>query len=58
MIQISLTSGVAPDNGCVGFIPAIQRLNFSGLCLQDAGNGVRAADFVSAWPSGLHVGAR
>lgn len=56
--QISLTSGTGASNGCAGNIAAIPRLNFSGLCLHDAGNGVRATDFVSAWPSGLHVGAR
>ncbi|KAB5535125.1 beta-glucosidase [Coniochaeta sp. 2T2.1] len=55
--KISLTSGAAAPNSCAGNIAAIPRLNFSGLCLHDAGNGVRATDFVSAWPSGLHVGA-
>lgn len=33
------------------------RLNWPGLCLQDAGNGVRAVDFANAYPAGLHVGA-
>lgn len=33
------------------------RMNFSGLCLTDAGQGVRATDFVSGFPSGIHVGA-
>lgn len=55
--KISLTSGVSSKTGCVGFIPPISRLNFTGLCLHDAGNGVRSADFVSSWPSGIHVGA-
>ena len=27
------------------------------MCLADAGNGVRATDYVSAWPAGIHVGA-
>lgn len=27
------------------------------MCFQDAGNGVRNTDFVSAWPSGIHMGA-
>ncbi|KAF4636740.1 hypothetical protein G7Y89_g1329 [Cudoniella acicularis] len=44
-------------NGCSGNIPAITRLGFPGLCLQDAGNGVRGTDFVNGYPSGLHVGA-
>ena len=27
------------------------------MCLSDAGNGLRNTDFVSSWPSGIHVGA-
>jgi beta-glucosidase len=27
------------------------------MCLGDAGNGLRGTDFVSTWPSGIHVGA-
>ncbi|KAH7323579.1 putative beta-glucosidase [Rhexocercosporidium sp. MPI-PUGE-AT-0058] len=54
----NLTFGVrATRNGCVGFIPPIERLGFKGICLQDAGNGVRLADGVNAYDSGLHVGA-
>lgn len=54
----NLTFGSASaTTGCVGFIPGIPRLGFKGLCLQDAGNGVRLADGVNAWSSGLHVGA-
>ncbi|KAH9906814.1 glycoside hydrolase family 3 protein [Xylariomycetidae sp. FL2044] len=49
------TSGTI--NGCSGNISPIPRMNFSGLCLTDAGNGVRATDFVSGYPSGIHVGA-
>lgn len=44
-------------NGCSGEIQGVERLGFPGLCLQDAGNGVRATDFVSGFPSGIHVGA-
>lgn len=36
---------------------AIPRLHFPGMCFQDAGNGARNTDFVSSWPSGLHVAA-
>lgn len=54
----NLTFGArSQTTGCVGYIPAISRLGFKGLCLQDAGNGVRLADGVNAWDSGLHVGA-
>ena len=56
--KVNLTAGVPPPNGCSGFIPPITRVNFPGLCLSDAGNGLRSADFVSGWPSGISVGAR
>lgn len=56
--KVSLTGGVTIETGCTGFIPAIERLDFPGLCLADAGNGVRNTDYVSSWPSGIHVGAR
>lgn len=62
--KVSLASGLESStgssgtvNGCSGNIVAIPRLNFSGLCLSDAGQGVRATDFVSGFPSGLSVGA-
>lgn len=45
------------DNGCVGKLPAVKRVGFPGMCLHDAGQGVRQSDFVSAFPAGLHVGA-
>ncbi|KAE8445794.1 hypothetical protein EG329_012852 [Mollisiaceae sp. DMI_Dod_QoI] len=53
----NLTYGQSSGNGCVGWIPAIERVGFGGLCLQDAGNGVRLADGVNGWDSGIHVGA-
>ncbi|KAI1270152.1 beta-glucosidase M [Xylariaceae sp. FL1019] len=62
--KVSLVSGLSSStgssgvlNGCSGNIAAIERMNFTGLCLTDAGQGVRATDFVSGFPSGLHVGA-
>jgi len=55
--QVSLTAGTNSNTSCPGFLPAIPRLGFPGLCLGDAGNGLRATDFVSSWPSGIHVGA-
>ncbi|KAH9907186.1 glycoside hydrolase family 3 protein [Xylariomycetidae sp. FL2044] len=55
--KVSLTGGVSVDSSCSGIIPAIDRLDFPGLCLSDAGNGVRTTDLVTSWPSGLHVGA-
>lgn len=56
-IKNNLTYGVSAGSGCSGIITAIPRLNFPGLCLSDAGNGVRGTDFVNGYPSGLHVGA-
>ncbi|KAI1380973.1 glycoside hydrolase family 3 protein [Hypoxylon crocopeplum] len=62
--KVSLASGLSSStgssgtlNGCSGNIDAIPRMNFSGFCLNDAGQGVRATDFVSGFPSGLHVAA-
>lgn len=47
----------ADGNGCTGYISAIPRLDFPGLCLKDAGQGIRATDLVSSFPSAIHVGA-
>ncbi|ERS98658.1 hypothetical protein HMPREF1624_05445 [Sporothrix schenckii ATCC 58251] len=55
--KVNLTAGVSSGTGCSGTIPGVPRLNFTGMCLSDAGNGLRSTDFVSAWPSGIHVGA-
>ncbi|KKA30951.1 hypothetical protein TD95_001324 [Thielaviopsis punctulata] len=55
--KVILTSGIPTPNGCVGWVPAIKRIGFPGLCTDDAGNGLRNADFVNSWPSGVHVGA-
>ncbi|KAM0471674.1 hypothetical protein ACHAP7_008938 [Fusarium lateritium] len=55
--KVNLTSGTTTATGCSGFIPGIDRVGFPGLCLADAGNGVRNTDYVSSWPSGIHVGA-
>jgi len=51
--KANITVGLTPSNGCSG----VTRLNWPGLCLSDAGNGLRATDFVNGWPSGIHVGA-
>lgn len=57
--KVSLTGGAnGVDNGCSGNIANISRLGFPGMCLSDAGQGLRATDFVSSFPSGIHVGAR
>ena len=57
--KISLTGGYPNEtSGCGGNIPAITRLGFPGMCLQDGPHGVRAAEFVNGYPAGIHVGAR
>ncbi|EON66750.1 hypothetical protein W97_05996 [Coniosporium apollinis CBS 100218] len=56
--KTNLTGGFAnASSGCGGNIRGIPRLGFNGLCLQDAGQGVRATDFVNAYASGIHAGA-
>ncbi|OAQ82634.1 glycosyl hydrolase [Purpureocillium lilacinum] len=55
--KVSLTGGTKRNNSCSGNIAAIPRLNFPGMCLSDAGNGLRATDIVNGYPSGIHVGA-
>jgi len=54
----NLTFGYASTaNGCSGVSGNVTRLGFPGLCLNDAGNGVRGTEGTSGFPSGLHVGA-
>ncbi|KAI0026168.1 glycoside hydrolase family 3 protein [Xylariomycetidae sp. FL0641] len=55
--KVNLTGGAPAQSICSGVIPAIDRLDFPGLCLSDAGNGLRSTDLVSSWPSGISVGA-
>lgn len=55
--KVNITRGFAADNVCAGNTGAVPRLGWPGMCLHDAGNGVRATDLVSAYPSALHVGA-
>ncbi|THC97329.1 hypothetical protein EYZ11_003163 [Aspergillus tanneri] len=45
--RVKLTAGVNADNSCSGNIPSIPRLNFPGLCVSDAGNGLRGTDYVN-----------
>ncbi|GHJ89176.1 hypothetical protein NliqN6_5578 [Naganishia liquefaciens] len=56
--KVNLTTGVGWQGGrCVGNIPPIERVGFDGLCLEDAPLGVRFADGVTAFPSGLNAAA-
>ncbi|KAH9887433.1 glycoside hydrolase family 3 protein [Xylariomycetidae sp. FL2044] len=56
--KVNITRGfTVTDNVCAGNTGTIPRLDWPGMCLHDAGNGVRAADLVNSYPSALHVGA-
>ncbi|KAJ5975930.1 hypothetical protein N7481_009637 [Penicillium waksmanii] len=43
--------------GCSGVTGSVPRLDFPGICFQDAGNGVRGVDMVNSYPAGIHTGA-
>ncbi|KAI1659455.1 glycoside hydrolase family 3 protein [Daldinia decipiens] len=56
--KVNVTRGFAlGDNTCAGNTGTVPRLEWPGMCLHDAGNGVRAADLVNSYPSAIHVGA-
>ncbi|KXH51050.1 glycosyl hydrolase family 3 N terminal domain-containing protein [Colletotrichum nymphaeae SA-01] len=45
------------DGLCTGNTGSVPRLGIEPICLQDGPDGVRAQEFVSAFPSGIHLGA-
>jgi beta-glucosidase len=55
--KANVTVGHSTSTGCSGVTGSVPRLGWPGLCLSDAGNGLRATDLVNGWPSGIHVGA-
>lgn len=57
--KVNITRGynVSTENACHGRTGSVPRLGWPGLCLQDAGNGVRGTDLTNSYPSGIHVGA-
>jgi beta-glucosidase len=55
--KANIIVGYTPDSGCSGVTGSVPRIDWPGLCLSDAGNGLRATDLVNSWPSGFHVGA-
>ncbi|CAJ2509729.1 Uu.00g056290.m01.CDS01 [Anthostomella pinea] len=56
--KVNITRGfTVTDNTCAGNTGTVPRLGWPGLCLHDAGNGVRATDLVNSYPSAIHVGA-
>jgi beta-glucosidase len=54
MITGKLSLGVG---GCIGNLLPIDRVGYSGLCMQDGPNGVGLADLTSVFPSGVTMGA-
>ncbi|KAG6218822.1 hypothetical protein E4U34_003920 [Claviceps purpurea] len=56
--RVSLTGGAFSKTGCSGIIAPIPRLNFSGMCLSDSGNGLRNTDIVNAYPAGCRSSRR
>lgn len=55
--RANITVGYAPTTGCSGVTGTVPRLNWNGLCLADAGQGLRATNFVNAYASGISVGS-
>lgn len=56
--KVNITRGfTVSDNICAGNTGTVPRLNWPGMCLHDAGNGVRATDMVNSYPSAIHAGA-
>lgn len=56
--KVNIVTGIGWEKGaCVGNIAAIPSVGFPGLCLQDSPLGVRFADLVSVFPSGLNTAA-
>ncbi|KFY11336.1 hypothetical protein V491_07248 [Pseudogymnoascus sp. VKM F-3775] len=55
--RANITVGYTPTTGCSGVTGSVPRLGWEGLCLADAGQGLRATDFVNAYPAGISVGS-
>ncbi|KAL4933252.1 beta-glucosidase [Aspergillus undulatus] len=55
--KVNFTAGVTSDTSCSGWIQGVDRLGFPGICMSDAGNGLRGSDYVNAWTSEISVGA-
>lgn len=56
--KVNLTTGTGWElDRCVGQTGSIPRLGFRAMCLQDSPLGIRFADLVSAFSSGVSVAA-
>lgn len=56
--KVNITRGFTViENACAGNTGSVPRLGWPGMCLHDAGNGVRFAEMVNSYPSAIHAGA-
>lgn len=56
--KIAVVSGQTNiTTGCAGIIPGVPRVGFPGICVNDGPNGLHGVDAVSAYASGITVGA-
>lgn len=55
--KVNVTRGFKADNICAGNSGSVPRLGWPGMCIHDAGNGVRAAEMVNSYASANHAGA-
>lgn len=58
--KVNVTTGVYPNSRCVGNIAPVYPIEgrgWPGLCLMDSPLGIRYADFVTAFPTGINTAA-
>ncbi|KAK0185894.1 glycoside hydrolase family 3 protein [Armillaria mellea] len=56
--KVNVTTGIGWAIGrCVGNTPALPAHNYPGLCLEDSPLGVRFADYVTSFPTGVNAAA-
>lgn len=54
--KANITVGYPSNTGCSGVTGSVPRLGWSGLCLSDAGNGLRGTNLVNAYAASNAVG--
>ncbi|KAI5211325.1 hypothetical protein E4T38_01386 [Aureobasidium subglaciale] len=55
--KVSMVTGNLTAGSCIGNIAPIDRVGFTGLCVQDGPLGIRTADLASVFPAGLTIAA-
>lgn len=55
--KVGIVTGDFYSGNCIGNIPAIDRVGFEGICLQDGPTALRLADKASVFPAGLTTAA-